>query len=414
MKTVLKAVGEKFLINDKLVYSEFPKKEAHGLLMNARFIQGIFDDKSGRERYNRFGREFDPDTQTNELIEHLPEWYAHGLRAITVGLQGGGPCFTIKNETIFNNPFSEDGTSVDPEYLERLKRIIKACDEIGMVVIVSYFYHVQAARIIDDDSIMRAVRTVSNWLRDEKFTNVIIEIANEHDCGAFKSHSIVYTQKGVVQLIDIAKRESGGMLVGCSPLGGVYDEEIIKASTVILIHGNGMSRNKFYNLIQRCKLANPNTPIVCNEDSQAFTEIDVAIKTGTSWGYYNNDTKQEPPTDWSITKGEDFFFAKRLAQSVGIEIEEIPFEEQFYLQGFEEHKVFEDQRWIRLASFCPEKIYYVDFYCDGELYYTAYDEPFMVNYICNWKQNPITGDLLNKDWEARIHLTDGSVIIKKK
>ena len=38
--------NESFLINGALTYSEISssKPEAHGLLMNARFIQGIFDD----------------------------------------------------------------------------------------------------------------------------------------------------------------------------------------------------------------------------------------------------------------------------------------------------------------------------------------------------------------------------------
>ena len=45
--THLSISGEKFLINGALTYSEISgsKPAAYGLLMNARFIQGIFDDK---------------------------------------------------------------------------------------------------------------------------------------------------------------------------------------------------------------------------------------------------------------------------------------------------------------------------------------------------------------------------------
>ena len=60
-----------------------------------RFIQGIFDDKADASRFERFGRHFDPEENTASLIAALPEWYAHGLRAFTVGFQGGGPCFTM-------------------------------------------------------------------------------------------------------------------------------------------------------------------------------------------------------------------------------------------------------------------------------------------------------------------------------
>ncbi len=413
MKTKLSVVGTQFLINDELIYAESPKKEVHGLLMNARFIQGIFDDKADPARFNRFGKVFSPDEHTDSLIKSLPSWYEYGLRAITVGMQGGGPCFTIANTSIDNNPFSKDGTTTDPVYLERMERIINACDEIGMVVIVSYFYGSQAERIEDDDSIMRVVKNMSNWLRDKKFTNVIIEIANEHDVGQFKCHPILFTQKGVATLIEIAKRESGGMLVGCSGMGGTFHEEIVEASTVIIIHGNGQTKQAYYKLVEKCKACKPNTPIVCNEDSQAISNMAVAVKNGTSWGYYNNMTKQEPPVDWTITQGEDTFFAQRMAYELGLIEIDTPLEEQFYLQGFEPDMTYEGKRWIRLASLFPEKIDYVDFYCGGELYQTAYADPFTINYVNNWRQGAVEGEALTKEWEAHVHLVDGTVIVKK-
>lgn len=49
MHTVLTVKGTKFLINGELTYSEIEKcpQNYRGLLMNARFIQGIFDDALG-------------------------------------------------------------------------------------------------------------------------------------------------------------------------------------------------------------------------------------------------------------------------------------------------------------------------------------------------------------------------------
>lgn len=62
MKTKLSIDGTKFLINDFLTYSEYPDcpEKYKGLLMNARFIQGIFDDKMKPERFNRFGKNLKP------------------------------------------------------------------------------------------------------------------------------------------------------------------------------------------------------------------------------------------------------------------------------------------------------------------------------------------------------------------
>ncbi len=56
--TSLSIQDESFLINGQLTYAEIAgsNPNAHGLLMNARFIQGIFDDKADPGRFDRFGR----------------------------------------------------------------------------------------------------------------------------------------------------------------------------------------------------------------------------------------------------------------------------------------------------------------------------------------------------------------------
>jgi hypothetical protein len=51
--TILTIENETFLINGQLVYADIPSVPArhHGLLMNARFIQGIFDDAADTQRF---------------------------------------------------------------------------------------------------------------------------------------------------------------------------------------------------------------------------------------------------------------------------------------------------------------------------------------------------------------------------
>ncbi len=416
MKTVLSISEDKFLINGELVYSEIKNcpKKYHGLLMNSRMIQGVFDDKEDVARFDRYGKKFDAQTNTDELIDALPTWYSYGMRAITVGLQGGGPCFSIDNYTIKNNPYSSDGNTIDPVYLDRMKKIIDAADEIGMVVIVSYLYGAQSRFIKDDISIMNAVKTASNWLRDNKFTNVIIEVANEHDVPQFNNHPIVFTDEGVAVLIEIAKRESGGIPVGCSGMGANFDPKIADASDVMIIHGNGKTRQRYLEYVDKHKAVNkPKRPILCNEDSQAISNMITSMREGVSWGYYNNMTKQEPPVYWGVTKGEDEFYAIRMALELGIDVDVPSLEDQFYLQGFEEHMTYENKRWIRLASLYPEKIDYVEFYRNDTLYTRAYDDPFSINYIWNWLQGPVVDIKDNEMWYAKVVLTDGTEIIKK-
>ena len=412
-QTVIGKIKDKFTINGKLIYSDITgsKPSAHGLLMNARFIQGIFDDANSRERYARFGfNNYDPEQNTKDLIDSLPQWYNYGLRAFTVGFQGGGPCFTTNNADISNNPYGKDGSVIDPAYLKRMDSLIKGADKAGIAVIVSLFYGSQAERIIDDLSIIRAVKTASLWLRENKYTNVIIEIANEYTISNFAKHPIIYTPEGVVTLMDIARRESGGMMTGCSDVGGGLNELIAKNSDIVIIHGNGLTRQRFYNLIQNAKKYNPEAPIICNEDSQAVSNMEVSFKTQTSWGYYNNLTKQEPPARWGIQKGEDKFFAHRMAMGIGISVPELPFSEQFYLAGLEADITDTGQRWIRLASLYPEKIDYVEFYRNGEYIYTSYCDPFLVYYRNNWIQGGIENLKGKNSWEAKVFLSDNTML----
>lgn len=302
MMTQFQIQGDRFLINGEKTYSEYPDcpETYKGLLMNARFVQGIFTDEEDLEKYNRFGRRFDPEKNTDDLVHALPQWYAKGLRAITVDFQGGGPCFTIPNTMIKNPAFSEDGKTIESGHMIRMKRIIEAADELGMIVIVSFFYGAQTRFLKDDDAVKAAVKTASNWLRDEKFSNVIIEIANENNEANYVIHPILYLADGVIELMDLARNESGGLKVGCSSLSFRYTHEIAEASDIIFIHGNHLSRQQFYQDIQKAKSIRPIRPIVCNEDSQSLTQMQVALDQSVSWGYYNNLSKQEPPVDWNI------------------------------------------------------------------------------------------------------------------
>ena len=405
-----------FLINNQLIYSniENSNPNAHGLLMNARFIQGIFDDKIDPTRFARWGhKKWDAEKNTNDLIKALPQWYKYGLRAFTVGIQGGGPCFTIKNSMIENNPFGENGKTIDPAYAKRLDSLIRGADEIGMAVIVSYFYGSQSRFLKDGRAVRNAVKSSSNFLREGGYTNVLIEIANEHDVKPFKQHPLIYYPEGMASLIDLAREESGGIAVSTSATGKHHSKEIAEASDYILIHGNGTTRQELYNIIKDVQSWNLNKPIVCNEDSQAIGQLEVTYKTRTSWGYYNNMTKQEPPADWSITKGEDLFFAYRMAMGIGIKTPALSLEDQYYLQGLEPEMEFNSQRWIRLASLYPESINYVEFYRNDKLYYTSYDEPFTLNYINNWRQEGIETNLINEKWKAVIYLRNGKILERK-
>jgi len=415
-QTAFDTQGTACLINGRPTYADIAGSNpaGHGLLMNARFIQGVFDDRAGPARFARFGHaEWDPEGNTDRLIAALPAWHAYGLRAFTVGLQGGGPVFTIDDwRSIDNNPFGSDGRSFDPAYAGRLDRLIRGADAAGMVVMVSLLYQAQAPRLRDGRAVREAVSTAARFLRDGGYTNVIIEVANEYNLDRFANHPIIQTAEGIVTLIDLARSESGGLPVGASGGGGYANREVAEASDVVLIHGNNCTRQSYYNLVKRVQGWGLNKPIICNEDSPCYGQLKVAWQTRTSWGYYNNLTKQEPPADWGITPGEDAFFAQRMAEGIGLPVSPLPPEDHYYFQGFEPQLTLNGQRWLRLAALYPEQVDYVEFYRNGQLIEVAYQAPFFIDYRTTWIQGPVSMRPDDKTWLARVVQTDGRVVEK--
>ena len=185
--------------------------------------------------------------------------------------------------------------------------------------------------------------------------------------------------------------------------------EVAEASDVVLIHGNNARRQRYSSFVKMVKSWTPDRPIVCNEDSPCFTNLDVAFDTDTSWGYYNNLSKQEPPVPWGIANAEDVFFARRMARGLGIKVPALSEEEQFVLDGVNGPFELNGERWIRLTAEYPETINFVDFFQNGVQVDRAYQEPFFVNYLATWIQ---TGSKTKKGdkWKAIIHLGDGRTL----
>jgi len=376
------------------------------------FTQGIFDDKTDRQRFNRFHKKFDADENTNDFIAALPKWYEYGLRAVTVGIQGGMPVFTIDVNTIDNNPFGPDGLKFDDAYAKRLDKIIQAADSLGMVVIVNILYWAQALRFKSEDAVVSALTCAASFLKNGNYTNIIIDVANEYNIETWIDLPIIQEPENMRKLIELVRKESGGMLVGSSGGGGLVDKEVVDASDIVLVHGNGLTKGEYFDFILKVQKKAPNKPILCNEDSPCISRLEVAHLMHTSWGHYDNFTKQEPPCDWGITNGQDFFFARRMATVLGINLPKLPIEEQFYLQGLEPNTEWQKKRWIRLSAEYPEKINYVNFYRNGEFVYRSYDEPHFMYRETTWIQKPWNIKNDDKNWTAEVVLVDGTIIVK--
>jgi len=209
-----------------------------------------------------------------------------------LNLQGGFPGY----EGARNSAFEPDG-SLRPSYLERVQRVIEACDRQGIVVILGCFYQRQDQILRDADAVRTAVRNTVRWIRGEGFTNVLLEIANEYDHSGF-DHDLIRTPEGEVELMRVARENAPGLLVSTSGLGhGRLDDAVAREADFLLIHFNGVPIGEIPARI--AALRGYGKAIVCNEDAKLGANAAHAarrsVENGASWGFMHETKNQHAP-----------------------------------------------------------------------------------------------------------------------
>ena len=292
-------------------------------------VQATFDDLNPQTR-DRWAypdtKMWDADRNLNEFLAAMPQWRRSGILAITLNLQGGSPQGYSKEQPWHNSAFTESGT-LRPEYLTRLERIITKADELGMVIILGYFYFGQDQRLADEEAVITATDTATNWLLEREFRNVLVELNNECNVKAY-DHDILKPSR-IHELIDrVRNTEKSGrrLLVGTSYGGGsVPRENVVRSSDFLLLHGNGVRDPARISEMIRETRAVPGyrpMPILFNEDDhfefdQPSNNFVTAIGEYASWGYFDYRMKDEGfdegyqsvPVNWGIssTRKRDFF-----------------------------------------------------------------------------------------------------------
>jgi hypothetical protein len=225
-------------------------------------------------------------------LSRIPDYYAHGVRAFTLNLQGG----FSGDEGVLNSAFEPNGALRAP-YLERIGRVIEACDRQGIVVILGCFYQRQDQVLENDDAIRAAVRNAVRWVRDQGYTNVTIEVANEFDHNGF-DHDLIKSVEGQVELVRLAKETAPELLVSTSGLGhGRMHEPVAEVVDFIMPHYNGTPVNEIGTRIQALKRYGK--PIVCNEDDKVRRDgaeaALLSVENGASWGFMTTAVNQYQP-----------------------------------------------------------------------------------------------------------------------
>ncbi len=276
-----------------------PGSPAEGLLMNVRMVNSIFED--------RHKPDFDPEANTDEFLANVPDYAAHGVNAFTVCLQGGMPGY----EGALNSAFEPDG-SLRKSYLDRVGRVIEACDRNGVVVILGCYYQRQDQVLSDDDAVRAGVVNVVSWIQQRGFRNVVLEIANEFDHDGF-DHRLISTVEGQIELIRLAKRTAPDLLVSASGLGhGRYPEKLAEVADVLLIHFNGTPLDAIPARIKALKRFGK--PIVCNEDTKVGDRgaraAELCVANGASWGLMTESVNQHVPFRFEGVKDDPVVYAK--------------------------------------------------------------------------------------------------------
>lgn len=329
--------GEQFLINGRPTYEgrAWRGHRIEGLLMNARLVQGTFDDLNPATRsrwtYPDSGR-WDPERNTREFLAAMPDWRRHGLLGFTLNLQGGSPQGYSQDQPWHNSAFEADG-SLRATYLKRLARILDRADELGMVAIVGYFYFGQDQRLQDETAVLRGTRAATDWLLSHGYTNVLVEIANECDVTRY-DHAILKPSR-IHELLTLVRRPTRGghrLLAGASFGGGsIPTPNVVAASDFLLIHGNGVAEPaRITTMVERTRAVagyRP-MPILFNEDDHFDFERPVnnltqAVSAYASWGYFDpgasnyQDGYQCPPVNWGINTPRKRAFFDLLKEMTG-------------------------------------------------------------------------------------------------
>jgi N-acetylneuraminic acid mutarotase len=333
--TTISISGGDFHINGKPTYAgrEWNGHRIEGLLLNSRMVQATFDDLNS-ETTSRWAyadtKKWDAERNVNEFIAAMPDWKAHGLLAISLNFQGGSPEGYSAGQPWITGGYDADG-SLRPEFAGRMKRVLDAADNLGMAVILGYFYFGQDQHLKDEAAVLRATDETTRWILEGGWRNVLVEVNNETD-GPY-DHEILKPQR-VHELIErVRKLELDGhrLLAGTSYGGGtIPGENVVRVSDFLLIHGNGVNdpaRIRKMVELTRSVPGYKTMPILFNEDDhenfdEAENNFAAALANRASWGWFDFRRKgesleqgyQSPPVNWGISSERQRSFFRYLAE----------------------------------------------------------------------------------------------------
>lgn len=238
------------------------RPEAQGKLMNIRLDQAL----------------------THEVVTEALDFYKkHGVLMIDVTL---------------DEAFQADGSLV-PEPLTPLDRLIRAADQLGMMVDLIYFHAGHDQPLQSTAAVHHAAWHITDWLIAHNFRNVIIDVANEYDLPGGQWDLKGYIPQNIIPLIDEVReryRHAGYVApIGASSDGRMrYPHSIEGQVDVVMLHGNG--RDSKEKLRRATQLKEARRPVLMTADNnghagtperltQELASCDIFFHHAAGWGY---------------------------------------------------------------------------------------------------------------------------------
>ena len=365
-KTNLSVDGTKFLINGQPTYKG--QKKVEGFLFNIRTVNATFDDtinnvdwwdddgSQAGNNYAGYGKWVSPDSaiaNTQRYVDALPEYRSYGILAVNLDIQGGYPLngkpeieeghgsagrrSNGHRDFYHNSGFNPDGT-LDQQYAERISSIIETCGRLGMVVILQLFYFGQDTVFENEDQIRSATDHAVDYICENGYRNVIIEIANEVMKGHY--HHDILKPARVVELIhrvrerasskhgrELPVSTSEAALLSSRQWTPEQIDTVFEASDLVLIHGGDNIETgrvgDASELVEKVELFQSRPwfkerprPIITNE-SQGQQAFDALVKRGISFGLHSIYFQTMYPPRWGVWDNETKWFFERVKQLTG-------------------------------------------------------------------------------------------------
>ena len=208
------------------------------------------------------------DEQTEHLIAQFDDYKEHGVNAVAVyycGCSGG-----------YYDPFSADGSTLDPSHAHRMQRIADACEDHGMVLVAGIFYQRAPLQLEGRDAAIRAVQSAAKSLYGRP--NVIVNIANEQNSKKWQDHRHIIDLNDpdeIISLCHVVHETDPDRLVG----GGGYDHErnidVGKADDVDILLFDTCNDERSLELYEQFVSSGIRKPIVNVELFGAWTKTEI-------------------------------------------------------------------------------------------------------------------------------------------